>query len=136
MKSIKQILLFAFMALFGTAYAADPFADSDEPHGIVDLDIAKPAKQLFEGYFLEVDGENVIPSRKQLLLKPGKHQIKIGAIISELAPGLTHSPRGVEPDNVVEIDVKEGMRYSVAAKVDGKYRGNWEAVVSMTNSIK
>lgn len=136
MKKLVYAALLAAAAMLGTASASDPFASSSEPHGIVDLDIAQPAHQLFEAYFLEVDDQNVIATRKQLLLKPGKHKVKVGAILTDFAPGMSYSPRNAEPKNVVEIDVEAGMRYSVAAKTSGKYRGEWEAVVSRKASME
>lgn len=120
------------VALTACATANGPFAGSGDAYGIVDLDIAQHASRQYEAYFLEVDGINLVPDRKQLLLKPGKHTLRLGAKLDNLysstamsVPGSRNSER-----STVTIEVKEGMRYSVAAKLDGTFTHQWQAIVS------
>ena len=134
MRMINTVIVASLVLGASLALASSPFASSDEPHGIVDLDIAAPAKQIFEGFFLEVDGTNIVSGRQQLLLRPGKHQIKIGAKMDSYARGLSTTSNRSKAENVVEIDIKEGVRYSVAAKVDGE-KSEWKAIVTRENPI-
>lgn len=122
----------ATLLLAACATANGPLVSSAEPHGIVDLDIPRQAAGQYEAFFLMVDGQNVVPDRRQLLLRPGKHSIRLGAKLDNLyaigaqsLPGGRNSERGT-----VTIEVKEGVRYSVAAKLDGGRTSDWQAIVS------
>jgi len=134
MRIINAIIAASLVLGSSLAIASSPYASSNESHGIVDLDIAAPAKQIFEGFFLEVDDSNIPSGRQQLLLKPGKHQIKIGAKLDSFAGGLTRTSNRSKAENIVEIDVKEGVRYSVAAKVEGD-KSEWKAIVTREKPI-
>ncbi|MFZ5841674.1 MAG: hypothetical protein ACOY3E_02140 [Pseudomonadota bacterium] len=114
------------------ACASGPFARSSEPHGIVDLDIPRQAHRQYEAFFLAVDGQNVVPERKQLLLRPGQHTIRLGAKLENLysADAISRPGSRASERSSITIDVKEGMRYSVAAKLDGPYTDDWQAIVS------
>lgn len=118
--------------LAACASSGGPLVSSSEPHGIVDLDIPRQAANQYEAFFQRVDGQNLVTDRKQLLLKPGKHEIKLGAKLENLyAAGAMSVPGGRNSEqSVVTIDVKEGMRYSVAAKLDGNRTDQWVAIVS------
>lgn len=122
----------ALVALAACASGTGPLVRSSEPHGIVDLDIPRQASGQYEAFFLAVDGVNVVPDRKQLLLRPGSHTIRLGAKLDNLyatdamsVPGNRTSERAT-----VTIEVKEGVRYSVAAKLDGPRTSDWQAIVS------
>ena len=118
--------------LVACASSSGPFVRSGEPHGIVDLDIPRQAHQQYEAFFLAVDGQNVVPDRKQLLLRPGQHTIRLGAKLENLygAGAISRPGNRTSEHGTVTIDVKEGMRYSVAAKLDGPYTDDWKAIVS------
>lgn len=129
-KGMAAIL--AAAVLTACASSGGPLVRSHEPHGIVDLDIPRQAHQQYEAFFLMVDGQNLVPDRKQLLLRPGKHTIRVGAKLENLygAGAMSVPGNRQSSQNTVTIDVKEGMRYSVAAKLDGPYTHQWRAIVS------
>lgn len=132
MVNFLKLFLVAWMGISVAIAGESPFVSASQPHGVVDLDIAHPSKQQFSAYFLEVDGHNVVQGKQQLLLRPGKHNVKIGAKLTDAAIGLSRPAGKTSPENIVEIDVEEGVRYSVAAMIEGSNRGAWKAVV--TNS--
>ncbi len=111
------------------------FAGRDEPHGIVDLDIAKQASDQYQAFFLMVDGVNISTGRSQLMLRPGVHEIRIGAVIDQNAMTLSVPGNEGSQNPTVTIDVKEGMRYSVAAKLEGTRSSDWRAIVSLETPI-
>ena len=118
--------------LVACASGSGPFVRSGEPHGIVDLDIPRQAHQQYEAFFLAVDGQNVVPERKQLSLRPGSHTIRLGAKLDNLygAGAISRPGNRSSEHSSVTIEVKEGMCYSVAAKLEGPYTDNWRAIVS------
>lgn len=124
--------MLAATMLAACASGSGPFVRSGEPHGIVDLDIPRQAHQQYEAFFLAVDGQNVVPERKQLLLRPGQHTIRLGAKLENLysAGAISRPGSRASERSSITIDVKEGMRYSVAAKLDGPYTDDWQAIVS------
>lgn len=130
----NKIAIVAAGVLLASACATSsgPLVSASQPHGIVDLDIPRQAHGQYEAFFLAVDGKNVVSDRRQLLLSPGKHSIRLGAKLENLygadalsVPGGRNSTR-----STVTIDVKEGVRYSVAAKLDGPHTSDWQAIVS------
>lgn len=119
------------LGLSGCAISGDsPYARASEPHAIVDLDIPKPAHDLHQAFFLELNGRNVVGERQQMLLKPGRHTLKLGAIFSEYAGLMPSIGRDKKDAGVITLDVKAGTRYTLAAKLDTRNSDDWQAVVT------
>jgi len=78
---------------------------------------------------------NISQGRRQLMLQPGVHQIRLGAILGESSMTLSVPGNEGSENPIVTIDVKEGVRYSVAAKIEGSRMSDWRAIVSMETPI-
>lgn len=135
---MKRLLVTLFVTAVVPCWSwAGPVVSSSEPYGIVDLDIPQQAKQLYEVYFLTIDGHNVAMGQSQLILSPGTHVLRMGAHFDDTAVLLHDSGYNRKKDyNVITLDVKDGMRYSLAAHLYGHRGDEWDPVVTKEASYR
>lgn len=135
-KSNMVIGVVAALMLGGCS--TSPTVPASEPHGIVAMQTFQSgtADRLYPVIITEIDGVTITSyERTAYWLAPGKHKIKVIAYISRSRePTLTRAhpdPRRTGyPAYEIELDVKEGTRYLISAKVKGPTVTDWEPVVS------
>jgi len=136
--SICKIITVTALALIASACSSGPTVSHNAPHGIVVLAPAQPASDNYQLMLLEVDDVRVFGGRDAYWLAPGRHVLRVAAIISNDRPLLRESreTRAEHEADVLEIDIVEGKRYRIAAHRTGPRGGDWEPVVLEVSDIR
>ena len=126
-KIITMILMMSSFNLF-----AGPFAKPSEPHGILKLQQSKPSKDIFAVNVYEINGENIVSRDTGMWLKPGKHVIKMSAVVP--LDQLSHSvSRAVKSNSVrnnsLEVNVEEGKVYYIGYDASERDPKQWKPVI-------
>ncbi|MBA3562508.1 MAG: hypothetical protein H0W33_00570 [Gammaproteobacteria bacterium] len=133
---------------------------ASDPHGIIDVGNAQIAKNIHPVVLQEIDGHQVpgsgfdevpvtastvIVNRDFLLkgqsafyLSPGPHRLRLTAIIREdLALTLPSAKRLDDRDaaGLLTLNVAEGRRYLLGAKLDSARPDEWEPVAYAVEDI-
>ena len=131
-------LLFAIFVLFAlSACASRPVVTMRDAHGVAVFGEAQRAQKIFPVRVTVVDGDNVSDRKTSLLLTPGRHTLRLLALIDDatmLSPG-PYRKTFLE-DGVLEIEIEEGKRYLIGAKLLGPRRRQWQPVIFATQDIK
>ena len=126
-----------------------------EPHGIVLVKQSNIPQNIFPVILTRIDGRNLpntladagqlpiaglrgnLPtSRGAFWLAPGKHELRVMPVFSEHANALRGvSRRRHQPGNLF-VEVKEGKRYLIGAKLEGPTFNDWKPVVFAVTDIK
>lgn len=127
--------LFVIIAL--SACASRPVVTMQDAHGVVVFGDAKRAEKIYPVRLTVVDGDNVSGRKTSILLSPGRHSLRLLALIDDptmLSPGPYR--RTFLEDGVLHIQVEEGKRYLVGAKLLGPRRRQWQPVIFATQDIR
>lgn len=118
-------LALAGLAAAGAAraeFAADFYADTDEPHGTVVSWARGAANDIHAARVYSINGHNVPGERRALFLKPGEYELKFRIIGRDKLPTARSVINRREPEgyNTLTLNVEAGKRYYVGAKLNRK----------------
>jgi nicotinic acid phosphoribosyltransferase len=133
---MKKIII--LLLLTTTISLANPFAKPSEAHGILKLNQSHPSNDIFPVKLYEINGEQVLKRENGVWLKPGKHSIKVSAVINknQLTKSITKFQKGYNRDkNILDITVEEGNIYYVGYDASDRNPNNWKPVVWKTKSL-
>ena len=129
--TMKKIL-FITALIFTTIINANPFAKPSEPSGVLNLGTLHTTKDIFPVVINQIDGQNVVNRNNAVWLKPGKHSIKVSAIVdlSHRSHGITHKQKGFNQKNRdLEINVENGKMYYIGYDTSDSNPNNWKPIV-------
>lgn len=118
-RKIMTVLALALALVSASALADRPFTEPGPDAAMIAGTPGKPANDIYPVSFVEIDGQN-IPSRETFWLKPGKYELRVRPVISDIGGLRSISGRIQEdPDrNVIELVVEAGKAYYIGARVD------------------
>jgi hypothetical protein len=155
-RDVMKILLACCAAAAGAlgACAVERITVSaSDPHGIVEVGHSQVAKDIHPVILQEIDGRRVpgtgfddvpqtasavivdgdfrLPLQEAFYLSPGPHVLRLTAVIRDdlaltLPPTKRFSDRGA---GLLELNVAEGRRYLIGAKLDSARTEHWQPVV-------
>ncbi|MGH8496300.1 MAG: hypothetical protein ACREVN_09210 [Gammaproteobacteria bacterium] len=159
MTHVKHALLAACAAVLAACATEPVTVSSSEPHGIVDVGNSQFANDIHPVVLQEIDGRQVagtasdeippnvsavvvegnfaLDPQRAFYLSPGPHRLRLTAIIREdLALTLPSTRRLDDPGGgLLALNVAEGQRYLIGAKVDSARPDQWEPVVYAVDEI-
>jgi hypothetical protein len=118
--------------------ASSPTVSHSEPHGIVAMAIPQDSQNNYRVQVREIDGQLTVNVRNAYWLAPGRHTLRLSAILPDSRPMLRDF-RDTDADReryVLTIDVEEGKRYSIAAHRTGQRASEWEPVILEVTDIR
>jgi hypothetical protein len=122
----------ALLLLVSSISFANPFAKPSEAHGILKLNQAHPAADIFPVTLYEIDGKQVLKRDHGVWLKPGKHTIKVSAVVNKnhLNKSITKLQKSQNLNkNSLDITVEKGNIYYVGYDASDSNPNNWQPVV-------
>ena len=151
-----KTVLIALLSILPAACATQRVTVSpSEPHGIVLVKQSNIPQNIFPVILTRIDGRNLpntladagnlpiaglggsLPtSRGAFWLAPGKHQLRVMPVFSEHANALHGvSRRRHQPGNL-SVEIEEGKRYLIGAKLEGPTFNDWQPIVFAVTDIK
>jgi hypothetical protein len=121
-----------------SACASGPTVAHTEPHGIVVIATQQANSNNYPVRIHEIDDEAVLGSQNAYWLSPGRHTLRVAAILTDVRPMIreVRETRADHEGHVLEINIEEGKRYVIAAhRTDGR-AGDWEPVVLEVTDIR
>lgn len=135
MAKLNKMALLALLACIGCSQNRVTVAP-DSPHGIIATGAAQIAKDVYAVRVVEIDGRRVNPQLKAFWLAPGRHSIRVSAILDRPTTGLpTRTTNRRDQSGNITLLVEEGRRYVIGAKLFGQRLDEWSAQVITTGKI-
>ncbi len=130
---------FAMFFLFLTASQvalASPFAQPDEPSGVVIMNTPHTAHLIYPVRLVRLDGQEIPARDHGVWLKPGTHRLRLVAaeeIDTSISRGLQarqkiHSAQPVSGKELV-LSIEAGKKYYVGYDVSDRNPKNWKPVL-------
>lgn len=118
---------------FSTTLIANPYAKPSEPSGMLTLNQAHTAANIFPVTLYEVDGDQVIRRNTAVWLSPGTHTIRVSSKINLDNRSKFVNQRqkfnNSSKNNTLEITVEEGKTYYVGYDTNDRNPNKWRPVV-------
>ncbi|PIP80932.1 MAG: hypothetical protein COW84_02555 [Gammaproteobacteria bacterium CG22_combo_CG10-13_8_21_14_all_40_8] len=127
MRMLKMVSL-AFLA--SSAMASSVTVSPNDPSGIVRSIVTNPAAKLNKVLITEIDGVLVHQHDGPYWLAPGKHQLKLAPVFSDLTGtvgSISNNHHKSHP--LFELNVEQGKTYTLAAKQTDAHLNTWKAVI-------
>ena len=129
---MKKLLLLSTL-IFTAILNASPFAKPSEPNGILNLATPHTSRDIFPVVINNIDGRNVPDRSNAVWLTPGKHSIRVRAVVVNLnsrSHALTRRQTKINRINrTLELTVEEGKTYYIGYDTSGRNPNDWKAVV-------
>jgi hypothetical protein len=114
------------LALAAGVAAADP----DAAKGVVAVAYDGIPDKVHPVTILDIDGKvQPQPLRDTYYLEPGKHTLRLGAVIGDFAGVQRGNVDRKDAKRTLEIEVEAGKRYLIGAKLEGRTAAEWTPVV-------
>lgn len=120
----------AAFALGLIAVSGIAFAGPDQDMGVVAVAYDGKTEDVFPVVILDIDGKvQPQPLRDVYYLEPGKHTLRLGAILDSSANVQRSSSHAKDEKRTLEIEVVAGKRYLLGAKLVNRKAADWQPVV-------
>lgn len=120
----------AAFALALVAVSGIALANPDDDKGVVAVAYDGKTQDVFPVFILDIDGKvQPQPLRDVYYLSPGKHTLRLGAILDSNANVMRSNVNSNDANRTLEIDVVAGKRYLIGAKLVNRKAADWQPVV-------
>jgi hypothetical protein len=128
-------LLLAAMLVAGCANRP-PTVSPGQPHGMVLTEAGERADRTYPVHVIAINGVNIPRERDAVFwIRPGTHVFRVVPLIQ--TPAGVLPLRGPGPDQrEIAIDVEQGRRYVLGARVHGPRLSEWEPVILRVEEIR
>jgi hypothetical protein len=118
------------IALVVALGAATALAGPDTDKGVVAVAYDGKTEDVFPVLILDLDGKvQPLPLKDVYYLAPGKHTLRLGAILDDSANVMRSNVNGSDAKRTLEIEVEAGKRYLIGAKLVNRKAADWQPVV-------